>query len=58
MFKSQAFKKFTARLAGTIGALLLTKYLNLSINVGLIAFVLILIIIIFRKDYNEETSNK
>lgn len=58
MFKSQAFKKFTARLVGTIGALILTKYLNLSINAELIAFVLILIIVIFRKDYNEEISNK
>lgn len=58
MFKNQAFKKFTARLVGTIGALILTKYLDLSINIGLISFILILIVIIFRKDYNEETSKK
>lgn len=58
MIKSKAFKKLTARFVGTLGALLLTKYLGLSINVGLIAFVLILIVIIFRKDYNGEASNK
>ena len=58
MLKSQAFKKFTARVVGTLGALLLTKYLGLSINIGLITFILILIVIIFRKEYNEELSNK
>lgn len=58
MFKIQAFKKFTARFTGTLVALLLTKYLSLSINAGLITFILILIVIIFRRDYNEETSNK
>lgn len=57
MIKSNAFMKIMARFIGTIGAILFSKFLGMTINIGFIIFVLILIVILFRKDFKEEINN-
>ena len=58
MIKSNAFKKLTARFVGTIGALVVARFLNMYINPSFVFMILLILVLIYRKEHLREIQQK